>query len=409
MKGELLGKRILLGVSGGIAVYKVCDLVRKLKKEGAELRVVLTTGAEEFVKPALFSALSGAPCYTNKDFFTADGRIPHVELARFPDLILLVPATASLISKLRCGQSSELLLAILLATKAQVFIFPSMNATMYNHPAVQENLSTLKTFGYKVFPPYAGELACGEVGEGRLPEPDEINEVVKAFFKPKDLVGRKFLITAGPTREYLDEVRFITNASTGRMGYLIAKEVYARGGEVYLIWGKDDEPEFPNLEPLHGIPKPRVYRVRTTEEMLLACENLFDEVDVCIFAGAPTDFKPKQTFPGKIRKEAKESLTIEFGQTVDIAKTLQKKRKNQLMVGFALEEEAKLEVYAKKKLLDKGFDLIVANPISATGSKASKFLILGETGHKTFENLSKEDLAKELVDLISQSLKLRAS
>jgi phosphopantothenoylcysteine decarboxylase/phosphopantothenate--cysteine ligase len=280
---------------------------------------------------------------------------------------------------------------------------------MYNHPAVQENLSTLKTFGYKVFPPYAGELACGEVGEGRLPEPDEINEVVKAFFKPKDLVGRKFLITAGPTREYLDEVRFITNASTGRMGYLIAKEVYARGGEVYLVWGKDDEPEFPNLEPLHGIPKPRVYRVRTTEEMFLACENLFDEVDACIFAGAPTDFKPKQTFPGKIKKETKESLTLELVQTVDIAKALQKKRKKQLMVGFALEEEAKLEVYAKKKLPDKGFDLIVANPISAMGSKASKFLILGETLHKTFESLSKEELAKELVDLISQRLKLQAS
>jgi len=407
MKGDLLGKRILLGVSGGIAVYKACDLVRKLKKEGADLRVVLTTGAEEFVKPALFSALSGAPCYTNKDFFTADGRIPHIELARFPDLILLVPATASLISKLRCGQSSELLLAILLATKAQVFIFPSMNATMYNHPAVQENLSTLKAFGYKVFPPYAGELACGEVGEGRLPEPDEINEVVKAFFKPKDLVGRKILITAGPTREYLDEVRFITNASTGRMGYLIAKEVYSRGGKVYLIWGKDDEPEFPNLEPLHGIPKPRIYRVRTTEEMFLACENLLDEVDACIFAGAPSDFKPKQTFPGKIKKG--QSLTLELVQTVDIAKTLQKKRKKQLMVGFALEEEDKLEVYAKKKLLDKGFDLIVANPISAMGSKASKFLILGETLHKAFESLSKEELAKELVDLISLRLKLRAS
>ena len=407
MKGDLLGKRILLGVSGGIAVYKACDLVRKLKKEGADLRVLLTTGAEEFVKPALFSALSGATCYTNKDFFTADGRIPHIELARFPDLILLVPATASLISKLRCGQSSELLLAILLATKAQVFIFPSMNATMYNHPAVQENLSTLKAFGYKVFPPYAGELACGEVGEGRLPEPDEINEVVKAFFKPKDLVGRKFLITAGPTREYLDEVRFITNASTGRMGYLIAKEVYARGGEVYLVWGKDDEPEFPNLEPLHGIPKPRIYRVRTTEEMFLACENLLDEVDACIFAGAPSDFKPKQTFPGKIKKG--QSLTLELVQTVDIAKTLQKKRKKQLMVGFALEEEDKLEVYAKKKLLDKGFDLMVANPISTMGSKASKFLILGETLHKAFESLSKEELAKELVDLISQRLKLRAS
>ncbi len=407
MDGELLGKRILLGVSGGIAIYKVCDLVRKLKKEGAELRVVLTTGAEEFVKPILFSALTNAPCYTNKDFFTADGGIPHIELSRFPDLILLVPATASLISKLRSGQSSELLLAILLATKAQVFIFPSMNTNMYNHPAVQENLSAIKTFGYKVFPPYAGELACGEFGEGRLPDPDEIIEVVKSFFKPKDLVGRRFLITSGPTREYLDEVRFITNASTGRMGYLIAKEVYARGGEVYLVWGKDDEPEFPNLEPLHGIPKPKVYRVRTTEEMFLACEKLFDEVDVCIFAGAPSDFKPKQTFPGKIKKG--QSLIIELVQTVDIAKTLQKKRKKQLMIGFALEEKDKLEEYAKKKLLDKGFDLIIANPISTIGSKASKFLILGENLRTTFEELSKEDLAKELIDLVSERLKRQVS
>jgi Phosphopantothenoylcysteine synthetase/decarboxylase len=163
MKGDLFGKKILLGVSGGIAVYKACDLVRKLKKEGADLRVVLTTGAEEFVKPALFSALSGAPCYTNKDFFTADGHIPHIELARFPELILLVPATASLISKLRCGQSSELLLAILLATKAQVFIFPSMNATMYTILPCRKTYLRLKPLVIKFFPLMPGSLPAGRL------------------------------------------------------------------------------------------------------------------------------------------------------------------------------------------------------------------------------------------------------
>ncbi len=403
MPFSLSNRRLLLGVSGGIALYKVCDLVRKLKKEGAELRIVLTTGAEEFVKPSLFSALSQAPCYTNRDFFRSDGKILHIELARFPELIILVPATASLLSKLRTGQASELLLAILLASKAPVLIFPSMNTNMYRHPATQENLEKLKSYGYFIFSPEAGELACGEVGEGRLLEMEEILQIIKAFFKHKDFKGKKVLITAGPTREFLDEVRFLTNASSGKMGYALALEAYSRGAEVHLVWGLEEEPPFPPLIPLHGVAKPKVYQVRTTEEMFLITKELLPKIDVAIFSAAPCDFKPMQTFPGKLKKQP--HLTIELRQTIDIAKTLREFKGDRIFVGFALEEEDKLEEYAQQKKWEKGFDLLVANPLSAMGSQVADFIIFFEDKKLKLPQTSKEDLAIKLFDLLALKLK----
>ncbi len=188
----LNNRRILLGICGGVALYKACELIRLLKKEGSEVRVVLSTGAEKFATPLLFSALSGEKTYTNEDFFKASDSIPHIELARWPEVILILPATASFLSKLRCGQASELLLALLLATKAPGLSLSSMNTTMFEHPATQENLKVLRSYGYFVYEPAEGELACGETGKGRLPEPEEILELIKAHFKPKDFLGKKF-------------------------------------------------------------------------------------------------------------------------------------------------------------------------------------------------------------------------
>ncbi|PMP97850.1 MAG: bifunctional phosphopantothenoylcysteine decarboxylase/phosphopantothenate--cysteine ligase CoaBC [Thermodesulfobacterium geofontis] len=274
--GSLKNKNILIGVCGGIAIYKVCNLIRILKKEEANVKVVLTTGAEKFVSPLLFSSLSENKAYTNEDFFKADGSILHIELGRYPDLILILPATASFISKLATGSTSELLLAILLSTKAPVYIFPSMNTSMWEHPATQENIKKLRNYGYFVYEPAEGILACGEIGRGRLPEVEEIFEVVKAHFVEKNLLGKRILITGGPTREYIDEVRFITNASSGKTAFFLAKEAYYRGAEVHLIWGLDTFPYvLPKLNYFSDIPFPKLYFVKTTQEMFEVAKDLF--------------------------------------------------------------------------------------------------------------------------------------
>lgn len=396
----LINKRILLGITGGISLYKACEVIRLLKGLEAEVKVILSTGAEKFCTPLLFSALSGQKTYTQKDFFSSSGEISHIALAHWPDVILILPATASFLAKLRTGQASELLLATLLATKAPVYLFPSMNTQMLLHPATQENLSLLRSYGYYIYEPSEGELACGETGKGRLPEPTEILEVIKAHFKPKTLFGKKVLITGGPTREYIDEVRFITNASSGRTAFLLAKEAFYRGAEVYLLWGLEKIPDpFPKLDSFSPIPYPQVFFTLTTEEMYKKALELFPKVDIAIFAGAPCDFKPKDKISGKIKKRS--SLTLELELTPDIAKELSHKKKKQITIGFALEEKGKLEKYARLKKREKNFDLIVANPLGTAGALSSEYLIIGPNFEKRWEFLSKEALSKEIFELIS--------
>lgn len=398
-KGLLTGRRILIGLTGGIAVYKACEVIRLLKKEEAHVRAVLSTGAEEFIKPPLISALTGEKTYTNRDFFVADGSIPHIELANWAELILILPATASFLSKLRCGQASELLLSLLLATRAPCYLFPSMNTKMFEHPATQENLKVLRNYGYHIYEPSEGELACGEVGKGRLPEPEEILEVVKAHFKPKDLLGKKVLITGGPTREYLDQVRFITNASSGLTAFLLLKEAYYRGAEVYLLWGREDFPfVLPKLHYFSPIPFPKIIPVKTTEEMFEEASKIFPEVDIAIFAGAPSDFRPKNPFSGKLKKSG--PLILELELTPDIAKELSKKKTKQITVGFALEERESLRDYALKKKAEKGFDIIVGNPLGSEGKPYSDYLIVGRDFEREYQGLSKEELAFKLFELI---------
>jgi len=396
----LKNKKILIGVCGGVAIYKVCELIRRLKNEGAQITTILTTGAEKFVNPVLFSSLSGNKAYTNEDFFKPDGSIPHIELGKYPDVILIVPATASFISKLAVGSASELLLATLLASKAPVYIFPSMNTSMWEHPATKENIERLKRYGYFVYDPSEGSLACGETGKGRLPEVEEILEIVKAHFTEKNLLGKKVLITGGPTREYIDEVRFITNASSGKTAFFLAKEAYYRGAEVHLIWGLDTFPYvLPKLNYFSDIPFPNIYFVKTTKEMFEVAKSIFPQCNISIFAGAPCDFRPKTPFKGKLKK--KEGLTIELELTEDIAKTLNSyKSEWQITIGFALEEKEKLLNYGKEKREEKTFDILIANPLSTAGKDQSDYIIFTPKEVFEFENLPKTQLAKVLFDLI---------
>lgn len=395
----LNNRKILIGITGGIALYKSCELIRLLKREGASLKVILSTGAEEFVKPLLFSALTGERVYTNADFFAPTGSFPHIELANWADLILILPATASFLSKLRAGQASELLLTTLLASQAPTYLFPSMNCKMYDHPATQENIEKLKDFGYLVYEPSEGELACGETGKGRLPEPEEILQLVISHFKPKDLKRKKVLITGGPTREYIDEVRFITNASSGKTAFFIAREAYYRGAEVILLWGREDFPySLPKLNYFAPIPYPKIITTLTTEEMFQRAREFFPEVDIAIFAGAPCDFRPKNTYRGKLKKST--SITLELELTPDIAKSLSQMKGEKLTVGFALEERAKLKEYALKKKREKNFDLLIANPLETLGAERSDYLLLFGDEEREYNNLSKEDLSILIFDLI---------
>jgi phosphopantothenoylcysteine decarboxylase/phosphopantothenate--cysteine ligase len=398
--GALKDKKILIGVCGGIALYKVCELIRSLKKEEAEIKVVLTTGAEKFINPLLFSSLSENKTYTNEDFFKAEGSILHIELGKYPDLILIVPATASFVSKLAVGSASELLLAILLSTNAPVYIFPSMNASMWEHPATKENIEKLRKYGYFIYEPAEGPLACGEIGKGRLPEVEEILEVIKAHFTEKNLLGKRVLITGGPTREYIDEVRFITNASSGKTAFFLAKEAYYRGAEVHLIWGLDVFPYIlPRLNYFSTIPFPNIYFIKSTREMFEIAKSLFPQCEISIFAGAPCDFRPKTPFKGKLKK--KEGLTIELELTEDIAKTLNSyKSERQITIGFALEEKEKILNYGKAKKREKIFDILIANPLSTAGKDQSDYIIFTPKDVLEFENLPKAQLAKVLFDLI---------
>lgn len=402
MQTELKGKNVLIGVTGGIAIYKTCELIRRLKALEVNLRVILTSGAEKFVTPLLFSALTGEKAYINEDFFKPSGQILHIELAHFPDIIIVAPATASFLGKLAYGLAEELLVATILATKAPVYIFPSMNTNMWENPIVQKNVENLKNLGYKVYEPSYGPLACEVTGRGRLPEVEEILEVIYAHFVKKSMKDKKVLITGGPTREFIDEVRFITNDSSGKTAFFLAKEAFYRGAKVYLVWGGRSLPGiFPNLSDIFQIPDPEVYFVKTTREMLEVCKSLFPKCDIGIFAAAPCDFRPKRFFKGKIKKQELKMLEIEL--TEDIAQNLGKtKREDQITIGFALEQEENLEKYAFQKKREKNFDFIVANPPSAIGAEVADYLILTPKDKLKFTQVSKAYLAKILLDLIGK-------
>jgi phosphopantothenoylcysteine decarboxylase / phosphopantothenate---cysteine ligase len=356
----LKNKKILLCVTGGIAVYKAVALTSKLIQSGAEVKVILSHSALKFVTPLSFQALSRNFVYTDTFEEQNPKVIAHIDLADWADIAIVAPATANVIGKLANGIADDMITTTLLATTAPVWIAPAMNVHMYDHPAVKNNINTLYEMGYRFIEPNEGFLACGYVGKGRLEEPEKIVETLTEFFTEgdkKDLIGKKIIITAGPTREKIDPVRYITNHSSGKMGYAIAEEAVKWGAEVYLISGPV------NLQPPRGV---HYVPVESAENMYNAVFERFKDVDIVIKTAAVADYRPKSPSAQKVKKQPGDEF-LELERTKDILLELGKRKKNQLLIGFAAETN-NVEEYAKLKLNKKNADMIIANNVLAEGA-----------------------------------------
>ena len=396
MLGELSGKKIVVGVTGGIAAYKAVEVVSRLRKAGAEVHVIMTREAAQFVTELTFREISGQPVALDMWSKVTHFQVEHVALATLADLILVVPATANLLAKAASGIADDMLTTTLLATKAPIYMAPSMNTVMYENPATQKNIATLRSRGVHILEPDEGHLACGTSGKGRLPEPASIVSFVQdGFHKRKEMAGRKLLVTAGGTIEPLDPVRFIGNRSTGRMGYAIAEEAACRGAEVVLISGPTSLPD-----PC-GV---RVVRLETAREMRDAVLQSFSSVDAVIKAAAVADYRPVEVSPHKIKK-SDDDLVLHLVRNPDILYELGQKKKHQILVGFAA-ETCRVEEYARSKLERKNLDFIVANDVSEPDAgfavETNRIRIFDRNGHATAYPLkSKRELAGIILDHVA--------
>ena len=358
--GVLDGKTIVFGVTGGIAAYKSCEAVSRLKKLGAAVCVVMTRNATEFVAPMTFETLSNQPCVVDTFARPERWEVEHVSLAKRADLFVIAPATANIMAKLAHGIADDMLSTTCLATRAPILIAPAMNTGMWENPATQENLKILQARGMHFVGPEGGYLACGDVGAGRMSEPAQIVErCVQLLTAASDMQGLRVLVTAGPTCENIDPVRFITNRSSGKMGYALAEAALRRGAQVTLVSGPV------SLTPPHGV---QVEPVRTTEDLLESMLTLAPQQDIIIQAAAPADYRAQQIAPQKLKKQGDGSLTLTFVPTPDVAKAVgEGKHDGQILVGFAAETETAVE-NARKKLDSKHLDMIVANDITQPGA-----------------------------------------
>ncbi len=397
---ELQGKNILIGVTGGIAAYKVVEVVSRLKKLGAEVRVVMTRAAAEFVAPRTFQEITKNPVSVEMFAGAVNFHVEHIALANFADVVLIAPATANFLAKAAHGIADDLLTTIILATPAPLLVAPSMNTLMLEHPATQKNIEILESRGVKIIDAEIGLLACGTSGKGRLAEPENICEEIIKFFAPKNLAGKKILVTAGGTQEPIDPVRFIGNRSSGKMGYEIAKAAQVHGAEVVLISGNATVDAPKNL---------KFIKVETAEQMRAEVLEEFDSVDAVIMSAAVSDYRVKNISPQKIKKD-NETLTLELVKNPDILKELGQRKKNQLLVGFAAETQNVIE-YAKNKIVEKNLDFIVANDVSQEGAGFSVDTNIASiiTRAGDIENLpkmSKSELAEKIILRVAERLSL---
>ena len=353
----LAGKNITLGVTGGIAVYKAAQLASNLKSGGADVRVIMTRSATAFVSPLTFQTLSGNRVYTELFEPVVEWNVQHIELAAISDLLVVVPATANILGKVAAGIADDLLSTVIMATTCPVLFCPAMNVNMYQNPVVQRNLAMLKDLGYHFVGPGQGRLACGAEGPGRLVELDVIMEKIQALLSPSDLKGLKVLVTAGPTLEPIDPVRYLTNRSSGKMGYALARAAASRGASVILISGPT------NLQPPLGV---ELKQVETAAEMFKEVMEYFPRVDIVIKAAAVADYSPREVSGQKIKKTGSK-LVIECEKNPDILAELGRRKTHQTLVGFAA-ETSNLEENAHQKVKDKNLDLMVANDVTLPGA-----------------------------------------
>lgn len=357
---ELKGKRVLLCVTGGIAVFKAAALTSQLYKEGADVKVMMTSAAKQFVTPLTFQTMSRNHVYFDTFDEKDPKKIAHIELADWADVVVIAPATANIIAKLAHGLADDMISTTLTATTAPILIAPAMNSDMYEHQAVTRNMQTLASFGYQFIEPGAGLLACGYVGKGRLAEPEEIVQALERFFQKsaeRPLKGKNVLVTAGPTIEVIDPVRYLTNRSTGKMGFAMAEVATELGANVTLIAGPT------TLSTPYNVKR---IDVTSAEEMYDAVISEYAETDLVVKSAAVSDYRPKEVFSDKVKKKD-DDLTIVMERTKDILAELGRRKLHQFLIGFAA-ESTNVEEFAQQKLKEKNLDMIVANNVKAEGS-----------------------------------------
>jgi len=397
---RLANKRIILGIGGGIAAYKSAELVRRLKDQGADVRVVMTRSAQEFITPLTLQALSGHPVHRDLLDPAAEAAMGHIELARWADLILVAPATAEIMARLAQGNANDLLTTLILATDAPVALAPAMNQAMWRDAATQANAQTLQKRGMQLFGPAAGSQACGDVGPGRMLEADQLAMLAAECFERKLLTGLHILVTAGPTREAIDPVRYITNHSSGKMGFAVARAAAEAGARVTLVSG-----------PVQLATPERVERINVTSarEMLLACESCMP-CDILIATAAVADFRPEIPADHKLKKDpgSDDGMLLQLVRNPDILASLAQRNDRPFSVGFAAETQNLLD-YASGKLRDKNLDLIVANDVSNSSigfdSEENAITVIDRQHRQThFAQTSKSKIATQLITLIHQYL-----
>ncbi|UCD94655.1 MAG: bifunctional phosphopantothenoylcysteine decarboxylase/phosphopantothenate--cysteine ligase CoaBC [Candidatus Zixiibacteriota bacterium] len=395
---SLKNRKIIVGITGGIAAYKTPGLIRLLKKDGAEVQAVMTDAATKFITELTIETVSQRPVAREMFPKTRYVATHHIDLAEWADIFVVAPATANFVGKIASGICDDLLTTVICATKSPVMISPSMNSNMYLNPITQNNLKKLKSLGYIILDPNVGEMACETYGPGRMPEPHEIHQFVRQFFeKKKSLSKKKVLVTAGPCREPIDPVRFISNRSSGKMGFALALAAHNAGAEVTLISGPT------SLAPEPGI---ELINVETTEQMHKAVQREFKKSHILIMAAAPADFKAGKIAGEKIKKAQRKSLSLSLSTTIDILEGLKKtKKKGQVVVGFALETDNALK-NARAKLKSKDLDLIIVNSLkdgAPFDSDSNKVTLVGRTGRaESLPQMSKRELAEIIVTKISK-------
>ena len=398
MEKILKSKTVVLGVTGSIAAYKIANLASSLVKKGANVHVIMTKNATNFINPITFETLTGNKCLVDTFDRNFEFSVEHVSLAKQADIFMVAPASANVIGKIANGIADDMLTTTIMACKCHKVISPAMNTNMFENPIVQDNLEKLRNYGYEVIDPASGYLACGDTGAGKMPEPTVLESyIMKNIAMEKDMAGKKVLITAGPTMEAIDPVRFISNHSTGKMGYALAKIAMERGAEVTLVTGKTyiEKPDFV-----------KIINVKSAKEMFDAVDKEFDSQDIVIMSAAVADYRPKTVADEKIKKNDGETA-IELERTDDILGTMSKRKKNQFLCGFSMETEHMLE-NSKNKLKKKNLDMICANNLKVEGAgfgtDTNVVTLITENESRQLPIMSKEQVANEILTEINNRI-----